>query len=45
MRANIIVRISAEEILDGTATKFGNGAHVLVPKAWIGTKVKIAKLK
>jgi putative transposon-encoded protein len=45
MRANIIVRISAEEVLDGSATKFGNGAHVLVPKAWIGAKVKIARLK
>jgi putative transposon-encoded protein len=45
MRANIIVRISAEEVLDGSVARFGNGAHVLVPKAWIGAKVKIVKLK
>jgi putative transposon-encoded protein len=45
MKTNITVRVSAEEVIDGSATRFGNGAHVLVPKAWIGTKVKIAKLK
>ena len=45
MRANIVVTISAEEVIDGTATRFGNGAHVLVPKAWRGAKVKIARLK
>jgi putative transposon-encoded protein len=45
MKGNIVIEFQAEEIIDGRAAKFGNGAHVLVPKAWIGSKVKIIRLK
>jgi putative transposon-encoded protein len=45
MRGNIVIEVEAEEIIDGRAARFGNGAHVLVPKAWIGSKVKIIRLR
>jgi putative transposon-encoded protein len=45
MKGNIVIEFQAEEIIDGRVTRFGNGAHVLVPKAWTGSKVKIIRLK
>ena len=45
MKGNVVIEFRAEEIIDGKVARFGNGAHVLVPKAWIGSKVKIIRLK
>jgi putative transposon-encoded protein len=45
MKGNIVIEFEAEEIIDGRAARFGNGAHVPVPKAWIGAEVKIIRLK
>jgi putative transposon-encoded protein len=45
MIGNITIHVEAEEIIDGRVTRFGNGAHVLVPKAWTDSKVKIIRLK
>jgi len=31
--------IEAEETIEGTVRSFGNSAHVIVPKRWVGYKV------
>ena len=33
----------AYEVLDAEAKSFGSGAHVIVPKAWIGATVKVVR--
>jgi putative transposon-encoded protein len=45
MRMGILIQVEAEEVIDGRVARFGNGAHVLVPKAWIGEEVKVVRLK
>ena len=35
--------IDGDEVIDGDVTPTGNGAHVLVPKRWIGADVKVVR--
>lgn len=35
--------IHGHEVLNGDVTKVGNGAHVLVPKDWLGADVKVVR--
>jgi putative transposon-encoded protein len=35
--------IEGEEVIDGEAKPFGNGAHVTVPKEWRGASVKVVR--
>ena len=37
----IIIKFEDSEILERTASKFGTGAHVIIPKEHIGKKIKI----
>lgn len=36
--------INGEETIEKEAKPQGNGAHVIVPKDWIGAKVKITRV-
>jgi putative transposon-encoded protein len=36
--------IYGEEVIDKEAKQFGSGAHVTVPKQWIGENVKIVRV-
>lgn len=38
------ITIAGEEIRDGEVTEFGNGAHIVVPKRWIGSEVKVVRV-
>jgi len=40
-KKEIVIRFSGSEIIERTASKFGTGAHVVVPKEYAGKKVKI----
>ena len=40
-KKEIIIRFHGSEILERVASKFGTGAHVIIPKEYIGKKVKI----
>ncbi|WP_207589827.1 DUF2080 family transposase-associated protein [Halomontanus rarus] len=35
--------INGHEVIEGEVKPTGNGAHVLVPKAWCGADVKIVR--
>lgn len=35
--------IAGHEVLEGEVTAVGNGAHVLVPKDWLGADVKVVR--
>jgi putative transposon-encoded protein len=37
-------KIHGREVLEGNVTKVGNGAHVLVPKDWLGADVKVVRI-
>ena len=37
----IIIKFEGSEIVERTASKFGTGAHVIVPKEYSGKKIKI----
>jgi len=37
----IIIKFSGSEIIEREASKFGTGAHVIVPKEYAGKHVKI----
>ena len=37
----IIIKFEGSEILERKASKFGTGAHVIIPKEYVGKKVKI----
>ncbi len=37
----IIIKFWCSEILERKASKFGTGAHVIIPKKYAGKKVKI----
>lgn len=36
--------IEGHEVLDGEVKPTGNGAHVLVPRDWVGADVKIVRI-
>lgn len=36
--------IQGEEVIEKKVMKFGEGAHVIVPKIWMGKKVKVVRL-
>ncbi|PSP94474.1 hypothetical protein BRC91_05880 [Halobacteriales archaeon QS_4_62_28] len=36
--------IEGHEVIEGEVKATGNGAHVLVPKDWRGTDVKIVRI-
>jgi len=40
-KKEIIIRFHGSEILERVASKFGTGGHVIIPKGYIGKKVKI----
>ena len=40
-KKEIIIKFSGSEILERTASKFGTGTHVIIPKEHAGKKVKI----
>ena len=40
-RKEITIRFDGSEILERKASKFGTGAHVIIPKEHAGKKVKI----
>ena len=40
-KGKIIIEFDGSEILERTASKFGTGAHVIIPKEHVGKKVKI----
>lgn len=44
MKGRVTFEIEAEEVFDGVVKITGNGAHVLVPKKWVGAKVKVVRL-
>jgi putative transposon-encoded protein len=40
-KKEIVISFDGSEIIERTASKFGTGAHVVVPKEYIGKKIKI----
>jgi len=40
-KKEIIIKFSGSEILERTVSKFGTGAHVIIPKEHAAKKVKI----
>lgn len=36
--------IHGHEVVEGNVTPVGNGAHVLVPKDWLGAEVKVVRI-
>lgn len=36
--------IEGYEVLEKSATAFGSSAHVIVPRGWVGGRVKIVRL-
>ncbi len=40
-KKRIIIEFEGSEILERTASKFGTGSHVIIPKKHAGKKVKI----
>ncbi len=41
INSKIILELEGSEILERTASNFGTGAHVIIPKEHAGKKVKI----
>ncbi len=41
MKGLMNIKIDAYETLEKTVTKTSNSGHVIVPKEWIGKRVKI----
>lgn len=41
MNKKVVIDLAGLEILDRKAAKFGTGAHVIVPKEYVGKRVKI----
>ena len=35
--------IEGHEVLEGTVKPTGNGAHVYLPKSWIGASIKVVR--
>ena len=40
-KCNITIHFEGSEILERTASKFGTGAHIIIPKEYTDKKVKI----
>lgn len=40
-KKEIIIKFEDSEILERKASKFGTGAHVIIPKEYVGKKVKV----
>ena len=40
-KKEIIIKFEGSEILERKASKFGTGAHIIIPKEYINKKVKI----
>lgn len=40
-KREIIIKFNGSEILERKASKFGTGAHVIIPKEHAGKRVKI----
>jgi putative transposon-encoded protein len=40
-KKQIIIKFEGSEVLERNASKFGTGAHVIIPKEYINKKVKI----
>jgi len=41
VKKKIVIKFGDSEILERKASKFGTGAHVIIPKKYAGKKVKI----
>ena len=41
IKKEIVIKFWCSEILERKASKFGTGAHVIIPKKYAGKKVKI----
>ena len=41
IKKEIVIKFWDSEILERKASKFGTGAHVIIPKKYAGKKVKI----
>lgn len=40
-KKEIILKFEGSEIIERIVSKFGTGAHIIVPKEYVGKKVKI----
>jgi putative transposon-encoded protein len=40
-KKEIVIKFDGSEILERKASRFGTGAHVIIPKEYIDKKVKI----
>lgn len=40
-KKEITIKFEGSEILERKASKFGTGAHIIIPKEHIGKKIKI----
>jgi len=41
VKKEIVIKFWCSEILERKASKFGTGAHVIIPKEHVGKKIKI----
>jgi len=41
VKKEIVIKFWGSEILERKASKFGTGAHVIIPKKYAGKKIKI----
>jgi|Deesub1362B_J571_1020462.scaffolds.fasta_scaffold00216_4 putative transposon-encoded protein len=37
--------LQGEEVVEREVKRIGNSAHVMLPRSWIGAKVKVIRLK
>jgi len=40
-KGEITIKLRGSEIIERKVSKFGTGAHIIVPKEYVGKKVKI----
>ena len=40
-KKEIVIKFEGSEIIERVASKFGTGAHIIVPKEYAGKKLKI----
>jgi putative transposon-encoded protein len=40
-KSEITIKFEGSEIIERKASKFGTGAHVIIPKEYVGKKIKI----
>jgi len=41
LKEEIIIKLNNRDIIEKTSSKFGNGAHVVISRKYLGKKVKI----